>query len=107
MWRFLGRIHRHDIDLDAINIVESVLGCAVTDGRAPLAQPMTRKETSASREIADRDRAVVDPQDPRPRPVGVNRLSKLTPRISIHSSTCGADRRSDPTPNNRTAGRAL
>jgi hypothetical protein len=29
----------------------------------------------------------------------VNRLRRLTPPIPIHSMTCGADRHSDPTPN--------
>src|SRR5579862_10000467 len=29
----------------------------------------------------------------------VNRLSSLTPRTSMHSWTCEADRHSDPTPN--------
>ena len=34
----------------------------------------------------------------------VNRLGRLTPPIPIHSMTCGADRHSDPTPNdNRTS----
>ncbi len=71
MWRLVGRVHRHDIDLNAVEAVERVLRRAVIDRRNCLAQPATRIEASAGRDIADRDRAMVDPHDAVALPVGI------------------------------------
>jgi hypothetical protein len=77
MRRPVGWDHRHDIDLGPIEAVERVLRRAAIDRRILFTQPVLRIEAPAGRDIADRDRAVVDPHDVGALPVRIGARREL------------------------------
>ena len=93
MRRLVGRVHRHDIDLDAVEAIERHLRRAVIDRRTSLAQPVTRIEVPAGRDIADRDRTMVDPHDARALPVGIGARRELQELERVAFGIAELDRR--------------
>jgi len=60
---YVGRIHRQDLDLYAIEAVERNLGWAPVQRALPSGQSKSLVKSSACREVSHRNRGVVDPHN--------------------------------------------